>query len=391
MTNRPTREGRKLLILGTRGVPALHGGFETFAEKLALYLVDRGWQVTVYCQRDGGNKIFGDPEIDEWKGIRRVTIPTSKSGPIGTMAFDWVSVWHALGEKGVPLVLGYNTAIFAALLGIRGRSVIMNMDGIEWKRAKWGLAAKCWFYFNEWVGILSSSRLVADHPEIAKRLSRRRNMADVSTIAYGADPVVVAEANAIRALGLEPGKYFVAIGRVEPENSTLELVRAYCARYREYKFVCLGKLEPDKNAYHATVIEAAKGRILFPGAIYEKSVVRSLRFHALAYCHGHTVGGTNPSLVEALGAGNPVIAHDNPFNRWVAGENALYFSDVETLDACFSRAGEDKNWQDMGRKASIKRFEEAFTWERILGAYEELIDSYCDNYEHVKRNEVVPT
>lgn len=364
---------KRLLILGIRGIPAAHGGFETFAEKLALYLVARGWKVTVYCQKDDGDGLFDAPVVDEWNGVRRVTIGTSLGVPYDTMAFDWASVRHVLNEPGLPLLLGYNTALFAARLRLYGRPIVINMDGIEWKRAKWGTAAKTWFYLNEKIGARCATKLVADHPVIADHLARLRRREDIVTIAYGADAVTAADEAPVRALGLEPGRYFLAIGRIEPENSTLEMVRAFVSAPRASRFVCLGKLEPERNPYHAAVMASGGDKVLFPGAVYDQHVVKALRFHALAYCHGHTVGGTNPSLIEALGAGNAVIVHDNVFNRYVVGDNALFFDGIKTCGEAFEQAENDSSWRETCRRASRERYQEYYTWAHILEQYERLL------------------
>src|SRR6185312_4070041 len=134
-------------ILGTRGVPANHGGFETFAQDLSLYLVDRGHRVTVYCQASADE---GHSE-DEWNGVRRVLIP-APTGPVGTMKFDLAAVLHSSRRPGVILTLGYNTAIFSLLYRLRRIRSVMNMDGIEWKRDKWRFSERIWLHFNELAG-----------------------------------------------------------------------------------------------------------------------------------------------------------------------------------------------------------------------------------------------
>lgn len=357
-----------LYIIGTRGVPAAHGGFETFAHRFALHMRDKGWKVTVYCQVDEGP---AGPVIDEWEGVRRVTF-AADSGAIGTMKFDWACVRHALKERGVMLVLGYNTAAFSALLRLTPNPVLTNMDGIEWKRAKWPWHGRIWLYLNEWIGAVTSNKLIADHPEIANHLSRRRQRADIVMIPYGADLIETAPTEPVTARGLKPGKYVISIGRIEPENNILPMIQAFAAKPRDFGFICLGKLEPDKNAYHQAVIEAGAGRVLFPGAIYDPSVVQALRFHAAAYCHGHSVGGTNPSLVEALGAGNAIIGHDNPYNRWVAGEEQLFFADAKQCDAVFDRIVEDPQSLTEARSKARAHFLKSFQWEPILRDYESL-------------------
>ena len=149
-----------LRILGIRGVPAAHGGFETFAEYLALYLVKKGWKVTVYCQLDGTGPIYED----DWEGVHRVNIPIDRGGPAGTIQFDWIATRHAQKAGEPCLTLGYNTAIFCTLLRLSGLPNVINMDGIEWQRAKWGTGPKAWFYLNEWAGAWLGNHLVADHP-----------------------------------------------------------------------------------------------------------------------------------------------------------------------------------------------------------------------------------
>jgi len=153
-------------------------------------------------------------------------------------------------------------------------------------------------------------------------------------IPYGADAIEQAPAAPVRALGLDPDGYFISIARIERENSILELVHGFSQRPRGVNLVVLGNLD-HRNTYHREVRAAASNEVVFPGAIYQRDNVAALRFHARAYLHGHQVGGTNPSLVEALGAGNAVIAHENRFNKWVAGEEQLYFSDRITLDSAF--------------------------------------------------------
>jgi glycosyltransferase involved in cell wall biosynthesis len=362
---------KRLRILGIRGVPAAHGGFETFAEYLALYLSARGWDVTVYCQEEGHGPQFEDT----WQGIRRVRIPVTQSGPKGTIVFDWRATRHAAQSSELCLTLGYNTAVFCGLLRARGIPNLINMDGIEWARAKWGPVAKLWFWLNDWAGCWLGDHLVADHPQIRAHLQTRVGSDKITAIPYGADEIINAPEAPVRALGLEPGHYLTVIARAEPENSILEVVQGFSAQPRGYKLVVLGNYD-EANAYHRAVKAAAGAEVMFVGAIYDKAVVQALRFHSAAYVHGHQVGGTNPSLVEALGAGNPVIAHDNRFNRWVAGEGALYFADAASLSSCVGRVLSDSEARAAMASRSRARFQEAFTWPNVLAQYEALLSAY---------------
>jgi glycosyltransferase involved in cell wall biosynthesis len=357
-----------ILILGTRGVPAAHGGFETFAERLALFLVERGWHVGVYCQEEV-SALTTRTRSEYWRGIEQIKVQVASTGPRATLEFDWHCVRDAAKRSAVCLVLGYNGAIFLPYLRLHGRKVITNMDGIEWRRPKWSLPVRAWFWLNEWIAAWTSHRLVADHPVIADHLATRRTRSATATIAYGGVQVTSAPQAPVRALGLEPDRYLVSIARIEPDNSILQLVEAFSRKARNAKLVVLGTLRDDID-YHRKVRAAAGPDVVFPGAIYDASIVQALRFHARAYVHGHTVGGTNPSLVEALWAGNAVIAHDNRYNRWTAGDAAVFFRDA---DDCANRMDEilaDDALVDRCRSAARIRAETMFDWHDILTAYE---------------------
>ncbi|MGQ0622875.1 MAG: DUF1972 domain-containing protein [Panacagrimonas sp.] len=358
-----------LRILGIRGIPANHGGFETFAERLSLYLRDRDWTVTVYCQEEG----IGPTFEDEWHGIRRVRIPVKGNGAASTVLFDWKSTVHAARERGLALTLGYNTAVFCMLLRLCGVTNLINMDGIEWRRRKWGPIAKAWFWLNERFGCWLGNHLIADHPEIKRHLSTRVPASKITTIPYGANHLDQADPAKLEPFGIIPGGYAIVVARPEPENSILEMVRAWSRRHRGCKLVVLGHFDP-RNEYAQQVMSAASTEIVFPGAIYEKPVIEALRFFARINLHGHQVGGTNPSLVEALGAGNPIIAHDNPFNRWVAGEQAArYFSDEAGCESVIEKLLSESGELHQMRSAAGALHAERFTWPRVLGEYESLL------------------
>lgn len=360
---------RKVSILGSRGVPAAHGGFETLAEHLSVFLAARGWATTVYCQVDG----TGAPSEDAWRGVRRILVPTRASGAVGTVVFDWRSTIHAAREPGIALVLGYNTAAFVPILRAAGRRVVINMDGIEWQRAKWSPMQRAWLRLNERVGARVAHDLIADHPEILRHLERHTDAARITTIPYGARRIDSAPVEPVAALGLSPGAYLLVVARLEPENSILEIVRAYAAQRRGLALAVVGPLDTATNPYHRSVAAAASDEVRFLGAVYDQEALGALRFHALAYVHGHTVGGTNPSLVEAMGARNVVIAHDNRFNRWVTGDAARYFRDEAGLAAEIAAVASSPAVRAALQAGIAARFEAAFTWSAILAQYEQLL------------------
>lgn len=362
----------KLRIVGTRGIPNRHGGFEAFAEALSAYLVTRGWQVTVYCQEAGDHR-GGE---STWQGVRRVHIPVATAGALGTILFDYLTTKHALTEDGPVLVLGYNTACLSLAYRLRGIPNLLNMDGMEWCRAKYGVPAKLWFLANERIGPWFADHVIADHPYIAERLLRRVAVPRLTMIPYCAPPVGEVSAEPLAELGLTAGAYGLVIARPEPENSILEIVQGWTRRPRRVPLVVLGNY--TGGTYQARVLQAAKaggGDVRFPGAIYDPGTVAALRSHATLYLHGHRAGGTNPSLVETLASGGAVLAHDNHFNRWVARAAGEYFADVDGCADALDRllAPDAGPALQAMRDAALMRYHEAFTPHRVLGAYEDLL------------------
>jgi len=361
-------------ILGTHGVPANYGGFETAAENIALYLHAQGWRVIVYCQTSGTGPIVEDT----WNGLERVIIPVDLPGWKGTSKFDWLSISHACKFRDICLTFGYNTGIYNFRQRLLGIPNVINMDGIEWSRSRWGPMKQAILYVNERFASWYGNHLIADHPEIEKYLWTRAPKRKISTITYGADPLVDVPQVGLEALGLESGQYMTLIARPIPENSIAELVEGFSARRRGHKLVVLGKFSPETDEYHAQVMALAGEEVVFAGPIYDKLTVQSLRFHASAYLHGHTVGGTNPSLVEAMAAGNAVIAQDNQYNRWVAGDGALYFRKAADVDEQVTLLLSDQPLREKLSAASLSRYYEEFTWNRVAGQYEELLSKYLD-------------
>jgi glycosyltransferase involved in cell wall biosynthesis len=360
--------GRTVRILGTHGVPAAYGGFETAAENIALVLRDRGWRVVVYCQEQGSGPI----RYDEWKGIERVTICVPREGWLGTSQFDLLSIKHAARHRDVCLTFGYNTAIFNSLQRIKGIPNVINMDGIEWSRSRWGLFRQSILWTNERIACWVGNELIADHPEIYDYLLTRAKARKITTITYGAHAITEAPTEPVTDRGLEPGRYLTLICRPIPENNLLELVQGFSRSGRGVRLAILGNYDRD-NEYHRLVLNAASDEVAFLGAVFDPAVVQSLRLHSLGYLHGHTVGGTNPSLVEAMAVGNPIIAHDNPYNRWVAQDGALYFADAADADAQITELLGNNALRNSLGAASRRRHAEEFTWEHVAGQYESLL------------------
>ena len=369
---RPTGDRPTVRILGTHGVPAAYGGFETAAENVALHLRYHGWRVVVYCQETGSGPI----REDVWNGLERVIVPVAREGWLGTSSFDLKSIAHAVRHRDICLTFGYNTAVFNIAQRLLRIPNVINMDGIEWSRSRWGKARQAILWTNERIACFVGDHLIADHPSIEVYLTTRARHSKISTITYGANAVTDAPTAPVTERGLTPGRYLTLICRPIPENSILELVQGFSARRRGVDLVVLGNYDGATDPYHQSVLDAASDEVRFVGAIYDPEEVAALRFHGAGYLHGHTVGGTNPSLVEAMAAGNPVIAHDNEYNRWVADAGARYFTTARDADERITELLADDDLRTAMGRASRERHAREFTWEHVAGQYRELLSRY---------------
>ncbi len=368
---------KKLHILGIRGIPAHHGGFETFAENLSPYLVGKNWHVTVYCQKDYDEQT--DITYDTWHNIQRVHIPVKKYGFFTSMIFDWKAIKLAARSKGVCLILGYNTALFSLWLRLNKKTIVTNMDGMEWKRSCWPWYGRLWFYINEWLAIWFSHHLIADNPHIKKHLkSRWVRDSKITMIPYGARSVENAEkARVSDIIGQDKTPYALVVARPVPENNILEIVKAWSQENRGCRLFVLGNLKQE-NSYHRKILAYQSTEIIYPGAVYEADKIDALRYHAEFYIHGHSVGGTNPSLLEAMGAGNATIAHDNPYNRWVLSDDgALYFKEQDELLRAIYSLLNDSHKRNALKDKSKLRHQERFQWHRILKKYKDILENFC--------------
>jgi glycosyltransferase involved in cell wall biosynthesis len=365
----PTRP--TVRILGTHGVPAAYGGFETAAENIGRYLRSKGWRVVVYCQIPG----TGPTTVDTWADLERVHIPERREGWLGTSSFDLKSIRHAMKNRGPEeawLTFGYNTGVFDIAPRLRRIPNVINMDGMEWTRARWGLAKQGILLANERIAGRVGDLIVADHPEIARYLRRHFGPRRVVTIAYGAHEVTSAPTDPITELGLSPDGYAMVVCRPIPENSVRDIVAAWSRRPRGMPLLVVGPYG-EEDPYARQVRAAASVEVRFPGPIFDQDRLSALRFHAAWYLHGHTVGGTNPSLVEAMAAGNAVVAHGNVYNPWVAGPGNAYFTTTDDLAALLDELVADVDRRRAMGESSRARYRAEFTWQRIGDQYEEAL------------------
>lgn len=360
----------KLAILGTRGIPARYGGFETFAEELAVRLVGRGVEVTVYCEA------AGDDAPESYKGVRLEYIPSRNFGPLTTVLFDIRCLVDARKGFDAVYMLGYGVSAFCFIPRIYGSDVWINMDGIEWARAKWGVVARVYLKAMEAFAMRVPNRIIADAGGIKGFLEERHwRIPPCEVIAYGAYIVDAAPQGAVLSdMGLRPGEYYLVVCRLEPENHVLEIIEGFNASGSAAPLIIVGNHNIDTP--YVRKLKAASGKgVKFAGAVYNEERLKALRYHCKAYFHGHSVGGTNPSLIEALGCGNLLIAHDNPFNREVAGDVGLYFKRPEEIPAFMARieglSGAER--QEISAKARLI-IKERYDWDKIADIYLRLLE-----------------
>jgi glycosyltransferase involved in cell wall biosynthesis len=361
--------------LGTRGIPARYGGFETFAEQLAVRLVEHGLDVTVYAEADGPA-----PPDATYRGVRIRYRRRPRWGAASVIAYDCACLWDARRGYDLVYMLGYGAAWACWWPRMAGTPVWINVDGLEWARSKWSWPARLYLRVMEWMAPRTASHLIADAEAIAQRFRRLYpRAAPCTTIAYGAelvDPQRIDPASLAR-WRLTPGHYALVVARPEPENHVLEIIQGHCIYDGDWPLVIVGDVS-GATAYQRRLLALRSERVHFLGAIYDPVLLTALRVHAGVYLHGHSVGGTNPSLLESMACGSPIIAHDNPFNREVAGDAALYFRcPKEIADGLARTVGSsqtrDPLWPQRVALAR-QRIVQTYNWSRIVSAYVNLID-----------------
>jgi glycosyltransferase involved in cell wall biosynthesis len=362
----------KLAIIGTRGVPANYGGFETFAEELGARLAARGHQVTVY-----GRRGFVDPRLGEYRGMRLVVLPSLRSKHLETVSNTFVAALHA-ARRGFDVVLMCNAANapFVRILQLAGIPVALNVDGLERKRRKWGIAGRSYYRLGECLAARLPNALITD-AEVIRRYYRRAYRASSEMIVYGGDLEAPGGTDHLDALGLEPGGYLLYVSRFEPENNPDRVVEAYRKVDGSLPMVMVGGA-PYARGLTRRVAELADQRVLLPGSIYGEGY-RQLLFHCKAYIHATEVGGTHPALVEAMGAGRPVLYYDTPENREVAGDVGVRFrfAGDNSLEAVIgSVIDDDERLREMGRR-STNRVGERYLWSDVADRYEQVLEGLC--------------
>lgn len=360
---------KSVAIIGSRGYPSYYGGFETAVRKIAPYLVEHGWDVTVYGR--SGATLDSDPTRDP--RVHTVVTRGVESKSVSTLSYGLTATWHALFRKpDVALVMNVANGYFLPMLRLRRIRSLVNVDGIEWDRAKWGRVAKAVFRGGARATARYADEIVCDSLEISRRWSldfRRQGV----FIPYGGDVV--------EDLPVEPGfghrGYVLVVARFVPENTIPEFISAAAEIARAVPVVIVG------SSGYGGPLEAQVGEladthpnVTWLGHVSDDRRLLALWQHAAVYFHGHSVGGTNPTLVQAMAMGTPIVARDTVYNREVLGADGVFCAPTpEAIAKSVIALAEDREQQERVSAANFARSRNQYTWESVCAAYDEALSA----------------
>lgn len=362
----------KIAIMGIRGIPANYGGFETFAEELAPRLVEAGHDVTVY-----GRSNCIDYSDKFYKGVRIVILPTISHKYLDTVVHTFLCALHSINKKyDAILICNSANAAFAWIPRLFGKPVALNVDGLEWKRAKWNMLGQ-WFYkISEWLSTFTATEIITDADDIQayylKKFKKKSTL-----ISYGAPIGKVKTTKILDKFNVEPGKYILYVSRFEPENNPHRVVEAFEKTKTDLKLVMVGDA-PYKTAEITKMKETKDPRIIFTGYVFGDGY-REFQSHAYYYIQATEVGGTHPALLEGMGHGNCVLANEVPEHHEVLGDAGVFFSTknngelTEKMQYLIDHPEVVKEKEVM----SVARIREKYTWDRVTEAYEALFARLC--------------
>jgi glycosyltransferase involved in cell wall biosynthesis len=353
----------RIALLGTRGIPANYGGFETFAEELSTRLVERGHQVTVY-----GRQRYPEPL---YRGVRIQYLSTIRHKYLETIAHTFLATLHLVSHRAdVALYCNGANAIFTPLPRLAGMPVALNVDGIERKRKKWNRLARAWYLASEWLATFCPNEVITDALAIQAYYLERWGKR-TTFIPYGADLGQTDTAEAVDALGLERGRYFLYVSRMEPENHALDVRLAFERVATPMKLALVGDA-PYADDYIRRVRETRDPRIVIPGGIYGQGY-RELGSHCFAYIHATEVGGTHPALIEAMGRGALVLYRNTPENDEVAGGAGIPFEPEELRSKIELALTMPEEHRELLRRKAMERVRERYSWDAVTDQYERLL------------------
>jgi glycosyltransferase involved in cell wall biosynthesis len=357
----------RIAILGTRGIPASYGGFETFAEHLATRLVARGHQVTVYCRAH-----YVSPRQLEYHGVRLQVLPTIRHKYFDTVIHTFLSAVHAIPKRfDAALICNAANAPFAPILRLTGTPVAINVDGLEHRRKKWGGLGRGYYRFAEYLSTRLPNEMVTDAQVIQNYYLARYN-ATSTMIAYGSEVERRPDRATVRKWRVEPNRYVLYVSRLEPENNAHLVIESFKRVRTAYRLLVVGDA-PYAEHYISDLKARAKGdkRIIFTGFVFGQDY-RALQQNAYCYVHATEVGGTHPALVEAMGYGNCVLTLATPENIEVVGDAGIPYVDEFDLTEKLQRVLRDGSLVHAYRNRAQLRVKTHYDWEHVVDQYEQL-------------------
>lgn len=355
-----SNSSKKIAIIGTRGIPNRYGGFEYFAQHLGLGLEAKGYKVTVPHPKHLHSK------TDNFGTIQRLAITVCSWLPhsIQKLQYSLKSLRTVKRLKCDAIICcGYAPAIFFPWFNKSFRSkLVVNMDGLEWKRNKWGPMGKAFLKLSERIATKWAGSLVADNPEIYQFLKKRYRV-ESNVIAYGADWIEPIDFNPLIKKGFSVQKFGIVVARLEPENQTELIIEAFVKKGKTLVIVGGLNTKYGRKLYKKY---ATNSRIIFWDEEYHEPTVQWLRCNSVLYVHGHTVGGTNPSLLQAMMAGCKVLAHDNKYNRATLQQTGHYFENGDELETLVDSLWNSEN--SFGKLAQ-QRVQKHYSWEQVVNDY----------------------
>jgi glycosyltransferase involved in cell wall biosynthesis len=363
----------KIAILGTRGIPNHYGGFEQCAEYLALGLVKRGFEVVVY------NSHNHPYQEKEWNGVQIVHCydPEEKIGTSGQFIYDLNCILDIRKQNcDIVLQLGYTSSSIWGWLMPKKVVITTNMDGLEWKRTKYSEKVKKFLRYAESLGVKYSDHLISDSIGIQDYLKEKYKVSS-TYIAYGATLFEKPNEEVLKAYELLPYQFDMLIARLEPENSIEIILDGVVKAKSERPFLVVGNHNTEYGNY---VKEKFKNtpQIQFIGGIYDLNILNNLRYYSTIYFHGHTVGGTNPSLLEAMASNCLICANDNPFNRYILGDDSIYFQNANDVSFHLLNVKYEEDLFQKMIEENRNKISMLYDWELIT-------EQYVNHFKSIQR------
>jgi len=370
--------GLKIGILGSRGIPNAYGGFEEFAQHLAEGLVLRGHEVFVY------NSSLHPYKEKKWRAVNIIhcTDWEDKLEAAGQFIYDLNCIRDARKRNyDILLQLGYTSNSIWHGLWPKEAINIVNMDGLEWKRTQYSKPVRRFIRKAEAWAARHADYMVADSPGIQQYISEKYNKPS-TFIPYAAEVFTEPDETLLNTYGLHPSRYYLVVSRLEPENNVEMILQGYMNSKQDRELVIVGGINKFGKLWKA---KYRNEKIKFVGPVYDRKALNNLRYFSKLHFHGHSVGGTNPSLLEAMACRCNIAAHDNIFNRAILGNEADYFSDSRQVSFILDSQNDDSE-ADIRKEENLKKIREVYNWENIVTAYEKLMAEAMST----RTNQVLP-